>query len=90
MENYVDVFTFHKRELGYCVVGEHVIDTQGLPPCHTIPNNLSFYEEAKVNKQIQTVVKLKKLRPNSFKYIYKLTSLVKKVVVGGFVGNIIH
>lgn len=27
LENYVDVFTWHKRELGCCVVGEHVIDT---------------------------------------------------------------
>jgi hypothetical protein len=90
LENYVDVFTWYKRELGCCVVGEYIIDTQGLPPCHTIPNSLSFYEEAKVSKQIQTLVKFLKMRSNSFKYIYKLISLMKKVAIGGFAGNIIH
>ncbi len=30
------------------MVGEHIIDTQGLPPSHTNPNNLSFLEEVEV------------------------------------------
>lgn len=32
LENYVDVFTWHKREFGCYVVGEHVIDTQKFSP----------------------------------------------------------
>jgi hypothetical protein len=28
------VFAWHKGELGHYYVGEHSIDTQGLPPCH--------------------------------------------------------
>jgi hypothetical protein len=50
LDKYVNVFALHKGELGCCDVGVHVvIDTQGLPPCHTNPNMLSFWEEAKVN-----------------------------------------
>jgi hypothetical protein len=26
-----------KKELGQCFIGEHSIDTQGLPPCHMTP-----------------------------------------------------
>jgi hypothetical protein len=50
LEKYADVFGWHKGELRCCVVSEHVIDTQGLPPYHINPNRLSFWEEAKVNR----------------------------------------
>jgi hypothetical protein len=33
LEEFQGVFTWHKGELGYCFVGKHSIDTQGLPPC---------------------------------------------------------
>ncbi len=32
LESYVDVFAWHKWELGWCMVCEHMINTQGLPP----------------------------------------------------------
>ncbi len=33
LEQYQDVFAWNKGELGCCKVGEHLIDTQGFPPC---------------------------------------------------------
>jgi hypothetical protein len=44
-----EVFTWHKRELGQCFVGEHSIDTQGLPPCRMTLGQLSYWEEAEIN-----------------------------------------
>jgi hypothetical protein len=38
-----------QRELGQCYVGEHFIDTQGLPPCHMTLRWLSYWEEPEVN-----------------------------------------
>jgi len=29
LENYANVFAWNKGELGSCVIGEHIIDTQG-------------------------------------------------------------
>ncbi len=49
LEAYANVFAWHKGELGCFVVGEHEIDTQGLPPYHTSLNRLSFWEEVEVN-----------------------------------------
>jgi hypothetical protein len=34
MEEFQVVFAWHKGELGRCSMGEHTIDTRGLPPCH--------------------------------------------------------
>jgi len=53
------MFCMAQGELKSYVVGEHVIDTQGFPPCHTTPN-IFFWEEAKVNQQVQTLVNLGK------------------------------
>jgi hypothetical protein len=39
---YQDVFAWNKGELGCSTIGEHNIDTQGLPPCKTSPTRL-FY-----------------------------------------------
>ncbi len=33
MERYDDVFAWHKGKLGCCVTKDHVINTQGFPPC---------------------------------------------------------
>jgi hypothetical protein len=87
MESYVDVFTWHKRELECCLIGEHDIDTQGLPPCHITLNKLSFWEEAKVNKQIQRLVKLGKMKTNFSKYACKVTLPIKKDGNKCFCGN---
>jgi hypothetical protein len=52
LEEFQKVFTWHKRELGQCSLGEHSINTQGLPPyCMTL-GWLSYYEEAEVNQKI--------------------------------------
>jgi hypothetical protein len=32
LEEFREVFAWHKGELGQCSIGEHSIDTQGLPP----------------------------------------------------------
>jgi hypothetical protein len=50
LDQFIDVFTWHKRELSYCIIGEHVVDTQGFPPCCITPNRLSFWEEAEVKR----------------------------------------
>jgi len=68
LEDFKGVFAWHKRELGCCTIGEHVIDTQGFPPCHTTPGRLSYWEEAEVNKQIQTLIKLGKMKNSDFEY----------------------
>ncbi len=49
LEEFQEVFTWHKGELGQCSIGEHFIDTQGLPPYRMIPGWLSYWEEAEVN-----------------------------------------
>jgi hypothetical protein len=40
-----EVFAWHKGELGQCYVGEHLIDTQGLPPYRMTLGWLSYWEE---------------------------------------------
>jgi hypothetical protein len=47
-----EVFAWHKGELGQCFMGEHSIDTQGLPPCRMTLGWLSYWEEVEVNRQI--------------------------------------
>jgi hypothetical protein len=50
LEEFQEVFAWHKGELGQCSVGEHSIDTQGLPLCHMTLGWLSYWEEVKVNR----------------------------------------
>ncbi len=33
LEEFQEIFAWHKGELGQCYVGEHYIDTLGLPSC---------------------------------------------------------
>jgi hypothetical protein len=35
---------------------EHIVDTQGFPPCWTTPNKMSLWEETKAKKQIDALV----------------------------------
>jgi hypothetical protein len=44
---YQDVFAWNKGKLGCCTIGEHSIDTQGLPPCKTSPARLSYWRRRK-------------------------------------------
>jgi len=73
-----EVFAWHKGELGQCSVGEHSIDTQGLPLCHMTLGWLSYWEDTKVNRQIQALVDLGKMHKSALKYTYKLTLPMKK------------
>jgi len=59
-------------------VGEHVVDTQGFPPCRASPGRLSYWEEAEVKRQINTSVELGKMRPSSSEYACRVILLVKK------------
>jgi hypothetical protein len=78
LEQYQDVFAWNKGELGCCTVGEHVIDTQGFPPCRTAPGRLSYWEEAEVKRQIDALVELGKMKPSNSKYACRVTLPVKK------------
>jgi hypothetical protein len=42
LDQFQDVFAWNKRKFGCYNVGEHIIDTQGFPPCRTTPSRLSF------------------------------------------------
>jgi len=78
LEQYQDVFAWNKGELGCCNVGEHQIDTQGFPPCKVAPHRLSYWEEVEVNRQINVLVELGKMRPSNSAYACRVTLLVKK------------
>ncbi len=78
LKEFQEVFAWHKRELGQCSVGEHTIDTQGLPPCCMTPGRVSFWEEAEVNRQIQALVNLGKMCKSALEYACRVTLLMKK------------
>lgn len=44
------------------------MDTQGFPLHWTIPNQLSFWEEAEVKRQIDALVALGKMKPSTSEY----------------------
>ncbi len=72
------MFAWNKRELGYCTIGEHSIDTQGFPPCKVAPGRLSYWEEAEVKRQTHVLVELGKMKPNDSAYAYRVTLPMKK------------
>jgi hypothetical protein len=78
LEDFKDVFVWHKGELGCCIIGEHAIDTQGFPPCCTTPRKLSYWEEAEVNRQIQALIKLGKMKNSDFEYACRVNLPVKR------------
>jgi hypothetical protein len=78
LERYQDVFAWNKGELGCCTVGEHVVDTQGFPPCRASLGRLSYWEEAEMKRQIDALVELGKMRPSSSEYACHVTLLAKK------------
>jgi hypothetical protein len=49
LKQFANVFTWNESELECCFVGEFYTDTQKFPPCKTIFNRLSFWEELEVN-----------------------------------------
>ncbi len=66
------MFAWNKRELGCCTIGEHsvehFVDTQGFPPCKVSLGRLSYWEEAKVKRQIDVLVDLGKMNPSNSEY----------------------
>jgi hypothetical protein len=78
LERYQDVFAWNKGELGYCTIGEHVIDMQGFLPCRAAPGRLSYWEEAEVKRQIDALVELDKMKPSNSEYAYRVTLPMKK------------
>ncbi len=42
LEQFLNIFAWHKGELGCCKFGKHLVDTQGFPPCKTTSSQLSF------------------------------------------------
>ncbi len=78
LERYQDVFAWNKGELSCCTIGEHCIDTQGLPPCRASPGRLFYWEEVEVKRQINVLVNLGKMRPNNSEYACRVTLPVKK------------
>jgi hypothetical protein len=60
LQEYQDIFAWHKGELGTCSLGEHTINTHGFPPCR-MTSGIFWGEEVKVNRQIEVFVKLGKM-----------------------------
>jgi hypothetical protein len=75
--DFKDVFVWHKGELGCCTIGEHTIDKQGFPPCHTILGRLFYWEEIEMNKQIQALIKLGKTKNSDSKYACRVSLPIK-------------
>jgi hypothetical protein len=67
LEQFLDIFPWHKGELGCYKLGEHVIDTQGFSSCKTTPSKPSFWEHVETNMQINALVLARK---DEFKYIW--------------------
>jgi hypothetical protein len=59
-------------------MGEHVIDTQGLLFCRMTPRWLFYWEKGKVNRRIQALVDLGKMRKSASEYTCRVTLHVKK------------
>ncbi len=74
---FFDVFVWHKGELGCCKIREHIVDTQGFPPCHITLSRLSFWEEVEVKRQIDVLMLLGKIKPSTLKYACRVMLLVK-------------
>jgi len=88
MDEFQEVFAWHNGELGQCSIGEHFIDTQGLPLCHMILGRLSYWEETEVNRQIQTLVDLGiQMRKSASKYACRVILLMKKYGNRRFFGD---
>jgi hypothetical protein len=90
LEEFQGIFTWHKGELGHCYVEEHSIDTHGLLPYQMTPRWLSFWEENELNQQIKALMDLGKMHKSAFKYACKVTLLVIRMVVEGFVGTTVQ
>ncbi len=89
LEDFKDVFVWHKKELGCCTIREHAIDTQAFPPCCTTPGRLFYWEKVEMNRQIQVLIKLGKMKNNDSKYACKVNLPAKKDKNRWFYGDYI-
>ncbi len=87
LDQFPDVFAWHKGEFNNCKIGEHIINMQGFLPCHIALSRLSFWEKVEVKKQIDILMALSKMKPGSSEYACKVTLLVKKYDNWHFYGN---
>ncbi len=78
LEQYQNIFTWNKGELGCCTIEEHFVDMQGFPPCKASLGRLSYWEEAEVKRQIDVLVELGKMKHSSSEYACRVTLPVKK------------
>jgi hypothetical protein len=54
------------------------MDTQRFPPYKVSLGRLSYWEEAKIKRQIDVLVNSGKIKPNNFKYACHVTLPIKK------------
>lgn len=57
---------------------EHIVDTQGFPPCWTTPNRMSFWEETKAKNKLMHWCITWKMKPNTFEYACRVILPIKK------------
>ncbi len=50
LDQFLNIFAWHKRELGCCKHGEHIVDTHGFPPCRPLPTK--FHYRKRPSKEI--------------------------------------
>jgi len=67
-----------QKGVGCCTIGEHAIDRQAFPPCCTTPERLSDWEKVEMNKQIQALIKLGKMKNNDSKYACRVNLPTKR------------
>jgi hypothetical protein len=54
--------------------------------CHTTPKSLSYWEEAKMNKQILALIELCKMKNNDSEYVCRVNLYVKRDGIMRFCG----
>ncbi len=69
---------WNKGEQACCTIGEYSVNAQGFPPCKVSPGRLSYWEEAKVKRQIDVLVNLGKMKPKNYEYACHVTLPIKR------------
>lgn len=75
-------------KLEYCKFGKPIMNMQGFPLCKTIPSWPFFWEEVEVEREINALVALGRMKPtNTSKYACKVIWPLKKDGSDKFCGN---
>lgn len=73
------MFVWHMGKLGCCKFGKPIVNMQGFPLCKTTPSWLFFWEDVEVEREINALVALGKVKPtNTFKYVCKVILPLRK------------